>query len=97
MNKDKELLTRISLREKDAFDQLTQKYTFYLHRLISRSIHNPREAEILLTDIFKSIWKTPHHYFQEKHVSVGITKVCLQMIAETVEKSPKGQKHSPVH
>lgn len=96
MNNDKELLDRISMREKDAFDQLTQKYTFYLHRLISRSIHNPREAEILLTEIFKSIWKTPQHYSREKHVSVGITKACLQMVDKKVGKSPVGQKPSPM-
>ncbi|MYL70544.1 hypothetical protein GLW00_06775 [Halobacillus litoralis] len=97
MNKDKELLDRISMREKDAFDQLTQKYTFYLHRLISRSIHNPREAETLLTEIFKSIWKTPQHYSREKHVSVGITKACLQLIADTVGNSHEGQKRSPIN
>ena len=77
MRTDKVLLERIQNRQQKALEELYYRYSSYLYTLIKRKINDTHEAVSILKQLFQEIWHNPHHFLQEKYVSVALTKYCM--------------------
>lgn len=78
MHTDKVLLERIQKREPKALEELYHRYSSYLYTLIKRKIDDAHKIISLLKQLFQEIWQNPHHFLQEKYVSISLTKYCMR-------------------
>ncbi|ASN03842.1 RNA polymerase sigma factor [Virgibacillus necropolis] len=78
MHIDKLLIERIQKRDTRALEELYDRYSSYLYNLIKRKTNDVKQIISLLKQLFQEIWQNPHHFLQEKYVSIALSNYCMK-------------------
>ncbi|WP_100011566.1 RNA polymerase sigma factor [Lentibacillus sediminis] len=78
MHTDKQLLKRIQNREKQALEELYDRYSLHLYNLLRLMIHNTDRIIAVIRALFEEIWRNPSHFQEDEFVSKALSNYCLQ-------------------
>jgi hypothetical protein len=78
MKRDDYIIQRIVDKEKSALNDLYDRYISYIYQLVKKNVVNLVDTEKVITRIFHIIWNSPESLKAETHMSVAITKLCLE-------------------
>ena len=60
--KENELLPEIARKDRDAFDELYNRFSQVVYNLAFRVVKNKNDAEEVVQEVFVQIWKTAQKY-----------------------------------
>jgi RNA polymerase sigma-70 factor (ECF subfamily) len=69
------LLRRVADRDEAAFAELYNRYNVAIFNFVLRLIHEPKEAEDLLQEIFLAVWHSAHRYREQAQVKTWLYRI----------------------
>ena len=74
-SEDAELMRRIAAREEHALRELYERHAGYCFAVCLRVLTDRHEAELVLTDVFAEVWRTPDRFNPERGSVLGYLAV----------------------
>ncbi len=69
------LIRQIAYGDEGAFSELYQRYQKPIFNYVLRLIHEPKEAEDLLQEIFLAVWRGAHRYREQAQVKTWLYRI----------------------
>ncbi len=88
-NDDKELLKRIVLKDKQAFEQLYYQYHRKLYQFLFRIVHDPEAAEEVLNDVMYAVWNHASRFKGQSKVSTWIFGIAYRKALKERERTKR--------
>lgn len=82
MHADERLIRALLHRDKEAFEELYDRYYLLLWKLVSAAESDHRICEQLVTQVFKQVWQNPHEFISEKRPALLLIECCRLKIKE---------------
>ncbi|KMM39376.1 hypothetical protein [Guptibacillus hwajinpoensis] len=73
------VIQRLMDKDRDCMNELYDNYIHHIQRMIAKSDIDPVDHEKIITQLFRAIWSSPEILNKEKHISISITKLCLDL------------------
>lgn len=82
MRSDEGLIQALLLRDKEAFEELYDRYHLILWKIVSEAESDQRICEQLVTQVFKQVWQKPDEFIVRKRLALLLVEYCRAKMKE---------------
>lgn len=92
--KENELIPGIAGKDRDAFDELYNRFSQVVYNLSFRVVNNRSDAEEVVQEVFVQIWRTAHKYDDSRGaVSTWIMNITRSRAIDKIRKGKKSKNN----
>lgn len=82
MRADEHLMKALLQRDKEALEELYDRYHLLLWKIASEAESDHRICEQLVTQVFKQVWTKPHDFMGDKRLALLLIECCRAKLKE---------------
>ncbi|WP_422122298.1 hypothetical protein DHX103_10840 [Planococcus sp. X10-3] len=82
MGADERLIKALLQRDKEAFEELYDRYHLLLWKIVSEAESDHRICEQLVTQVFKQVWHKPDEFIGKKRLALLLIECCRANMKE---------------